>query len=85
MLEQGLPEGDLLFELANPETGEPEALLDLAWPDGLQEGLSQPVAVLLGEASELVARAAECGYRVFTKVESFKHYVEREVLAEVEG
>lgn len=85
VLEQGLPEGELLYELANVETGEPEALLDLAWPSGLQEGLSQPVAVLLGEASELVARAAECGYRVFTKLETFKHYVEREVLAEVEG
>jgi hypothetical protein len=38
---QGLPEGELLFELADPSSGEPAALLDLAWPEGLQEGYSQ--------------------------------------------
>ena len=52
MVEQNLPEGNLLHELASAETGEPEAILDLAWPDGLQEGLSQPVAVLLNEPPE---------------------------------
>ena len=83
VVEQGLPEGNLLYELADPETGEPMALLDLVWPKGLQEGLSDPVALLLGENNDLVARASACGFRVFTQVDGFKHYVEREVLAEV--
>jgi hypothetical protein len=85
VVEQGLPEGHLLYELADPETGEVLAMLDLVWPNGLQEGLSEPVALLLGESSELLAMASARGYRVFTEVEQFKHYVGREVLAEVEG
>lgn len=28
------------------------AILDLAWPDGLQEGLSRPVTVLLDEGKD---------------------------------
>ena len=36
--EQGLPEGEFMFELVNA-AGEAQAVLDLAWPNGLQEGL----------------------------------------------
>ncbi len=83
VVEQGLPEGHMLYELADPETGEAMAVLDLVWLDGLQEGLSEPVAVLLDESHDLVATASARGYRVFTQIESFKHYVAREVLSEV--
>ena len=78
---QGLPEGALTFELADPETGEPVAILDLAWPEGLQEGLSQPVAVLLNEGSETLSAANAHGFRYFTSSEFFKAYVTEEVLA----
>jgi hypothetical protein len=44
---RGLPQGLLSFDFADPETGEQKAVLDLAWPNGIQEELSQPVAVLL--------------------------------------
>lgn len=83
VVEQGLPEGHMLYELADPETGEAMAVLDLVWPDGLQEGLSEPVAVLLDESHDLVAMASSRGYRVFTQIDLFKHYVAREVLSEV--
>jgi hypothetical protein len=83
VVEQGLPEGHMLYELADPETGEATAVLDLVWPDGLQECLSEPVAVLLDESHDLVATASARGYRVFTQIEPFKHYVAREVLSEV--
>lgn len=78
---QNLPEGELMYELTDPETGEPLAVFDLAWPDGLQEGLSTPVALLLDEPEETEDVANRAGFRYFTDVESFKDYVRREVLA----
>jgi len=64
-----------------PETGEQQAVFDLAWPEGLQEELSQPVPVLLNEEPKTVALASSAGFRVFTDVIAFKTYVEREVLS----
>lgn len=58
-------------------------MFDLAWPQGQQEELSQPVAVLLHEEAPMVAVASQAGYRCFTAVADFKGYVRAEVLAEV--
>ena len=77
----GLPRGDCPHELADPATGEAQAILDLAWPDGLQEGYSQPVALLLDEGKETEEAANRAGFRYFTDVDSFKRYVQREILA----
>lgn len=77
---QGLPEGEFLFELADADSGEAYGVLDLAWPDGMQEGLSVPVALLLNEPEETEAAANRAGYRYFTDVDSFRRYVDREVL-----
>lgn len=76
-----LPEGQYLYELADGETGEALAVLDLAWPNGLQEGLSVPVALLIDEEPEVVAVASRCGFMCFTVIDEFKRYVERDVLA----
>ena len=81
MGQQGLPDGSFGYELADPDTGEPRAVLDLAWPDGLQLELSEPVAVLLNEGPETLQIANDLGFRHFTSVEAFKRYVETEVLA----
>lgn len=78
--EQGLPRGVLSFDLADPETGVQKAVFDLAWPDGLQQGLSQPVAVLLNEASEILLIASGAGFRCFTKIEDFQVYLHQEIL-----
>ena len=78
---QGLPAGEMLYELADPVTGAPQAILDLAWPKGLQEGLSEPVALLIDEGRETEEMANQAGFRYFTSVESFRTYVEREILA----
>jgi len=80
---QGLPRGELAFDYAEPETGAPVAIFDLAWPQGIQEELSQPVAVLLNEETETVMLASQAGYRCFTDGAAFKRYVEREVLGGV--
>ena len=76
----GLPAGELPYELADPETGAPVALLDLAWPDGLQHGFSQPVAVLLNEPPETLSAASAHGFKFFTSVAAFKAHAEQDAL-----
>ena len=78
--EQGLPEGRIEHEIAHPETGDPLAILDLAWPTGLQQGYSEPVALLLGEEQETLQIANDHGFRHFTDAEAFRRYAETEVL-----
>ena len=76
----GLSEGQIEHELVHPETGDPLAILDLAWPSGLQEGYSDPVALLLGEAQETLQIANDHSFRHFTSPDALKRYVEAEVL-----
>lgn len=77
---QGLPDGTLRYELAD-ENGQPLAVLDLAWPDGLQQGLSSPVAVLIDESEDVEQACSAAGFRFFTNIAAFRKYVERDVLA----
>lgn len=79
---KALPRGILAFDLSDPDTGEQKAVLDLAWPDGLQEELSQPVAVLLNEEAATIAMASQAGFRCFTDVSTFRGYIETSILAE---
>ena len=77
-----MPRGVLAFDFADPETGEQKAVFDLAWPNGIQEELTQPVAVLLNEPSDVLAIASQAGFRCFVSVAEFKKYVETEILAQ---
>jgi len=81
MESQGLPRGLLAYDFADAATGEQKAVFDLAWPNGIQEELSQPVAVLLNESNATLAIASQAGYRCFTSIEEFRRYVETEILA----
>ncbi len=81
--QRGLPNGELSYELIG-ESGDVVAILDLAWPNGLQEGLSQPVAVLLGEGEDVEEAASQAGFRFFSSVRAFRRYVHEEVLADSE-
>lgn len=82
MERQGLPRGLIAFDFSDAATGEQKAVFDLAWPNGIQEELSQPVAILLNEGSDMIAVASQAGFRCFLDVNEFKHYVENEILAE---
>jgi hypothetical protein len=84
VIAQGLPRGEALFELVNPETGAPLAVIDLAWPRGLQEGLTQPVALVINEGAEVEELLNRAGYRFFTDAVELCAYVEREILAVTE-
>lgn len=82
VVQSGLPAGELAWDYADPETGMQQAVFDLAWPDGLQPGLSEPVAVLLNEEPAVITLASQAGYRCFTSAASFRRHVESTVLAE---
>lgn len=71
------------YELADAESGDQQAVLDLAWPSGIQEELSQPVAVMLNEEAATVTLASQAGFRCFTDGRAFRRYVKTEVLAEI--
>lgn len=80
--EQGLPAGKLSYDYSDPQTGQQLAVFDLVWPNGVQEALSQPVAVLLNEENDTIALANQAGFRCFTSVLAFKQYLRSEILAE---
>ncbi|MBW1957622.1 MAG: DUF262 domain-containing protein, partial [Deltaproteobacteria bacterium] len=80
IVSQGLPSGEILYELIEEATGEPLAILDIAWPNGLQEGLSQPVALLIDEEKETEEAVNSMGYRYFRDPKDFKSYVLSEIL-----
>ncbi len=77
---EGLPRGQISFDLSDETTGIQLAILDLAWPDGPQPELSVPVAVLLNEPAEVLSVASAAGYRCFTEAEVFRAYVNAEIL-----
>ncbi len=76
-----LPAGMVSYGYLDPATGEQKAIFDLAWPNGLQEKLSQPIAVLINEETEVLSIAGQAGYRIFTSPEEFKKYVSTEIIA----
>lgn len=82
MGERNLPRGVLSFDYADSLTGEQKAVLDIVWVQGIQEELSQPVALLLNESTEIIAIASQAGYRCFTAIQDFKRYVETEIIGE---
>jgi hypothetical protein len=82
---QGLPRGLLAFDFADEVSGEQKAVFDLAWPHGIQEALSQPVAVLLNENTETLELANRAGFRCFTTIPGFRDYVHQENLANEDG
>ncbi|MEO0644688.1 MAG: DUF262 domain-containing protein [Cyanobacteria bacterium J06650_10] len=79
VIEQQLPAGELAYSLTDAESKD-VAVFDLAWPDGLQPGYSQPVALLIDRDIETEA-ASQAGFRFFTNIDRFKTYVRQEILA----
>lgn len=79
----GLTPGELAYDYSDEDRGHQVAIFDLVWPDGLQPGLSAPVALLIDEPEHVLELANRAGLRCFQSIESFKAYVRREVMAEV--
>ncbi len=72
--EKGLREGTVNHELIDND-GNVVAMIDLAWPQGIQQGLSEPIALLLNESAETQSIVGKSGYRYYTDVEEFKQYI----------
>jgi hypothetical protein len=79
---QGLPSPQIDYVYADPVSGEQLAVFDLAWPEGIQEGLTPPVTVLLEEPPETEQAANHAGYLFFTSVEEFQTYAREHSLVE---
>ena len=77
----GLPPGEIEYELCDEDTGKVMAVLDLAWPDGLQPGLSHPVALLINAGKDIEKIVNQNGYLYFTAVDDLKKYIRKEILA----
>ncbi|NVK41165.1 MAG: DUF262 domain-containing protein [Oceanospirillaceae bacterium] len=82
VIENGLPAGEKEYELRDTDTGELRAYLDLAWPVGLQEGLSEPVTLILNEGKDVLKAAMSAGFNVFEDAEEFRTYTARKVLGD---
>lgn len=73
MRTHGFDEGELDHELVEPDSSV-SAVLDLAWPRGLQVELSEPVALLVNAPLDVHQVAVRNGYRPFTSVEELRAY-----------
>jgi len=71
-----LPMPQLNFELCNDE-GRIITMVDLAWPEGVQSGYSQPVALALTGRADQVNALSQAGYQVFTSAEGLHAYLEK--------
>lgn len=71
-LQRGIPDFALLALDGHSE----EAVLDVAWPDGLSFG-DERVALLLNEPAEVLEAAGRHGYTFFTSVEALHAHAER--------
>lgn len=78
---KGLSAGIIGYEFADPITGEQLAMFDLAWPEGVQSELSEPVAILIDEEQDVLIAANRHGYRFFVNKEDFQSYVNNEILS----
>lgn len=83
--ENGLAEPQIGYEVTDADSGEVLAIADLAWPEGAQENLSQPVALLLEPDEEMETRLGELGYRFFTSPERLVWYLEALLGADLDG
>lgn len=70
----GLNPGTVNHELLDEE-GNITAIIDLAWPNGIQNGLSEPIALLLNETADTQAIVSKSGYRYYTDTEELKGYI----------
>ena len=80
MESRGLPSGEFGYELQSSfEVGD-DVIIDLAWPNGLPEWRGRPVALLLNESAETYQKVSQAGYDCYLSVQSFRQYVEKEML-----
>ena len=73
-----LPRGEFGKELVDSD-GNLVATLDLAWPEGIKQELTDRVALLIDEEAETIVTASQFGYRCYSTIEDFKNYIQNEI------
>lgn len=73
MKENGLSGGEINYELKINDND--SIIIDLAWPDGIQNNLSEPVAIMIDEDNTNISKVNLQKYRVFEDSKSFKDYI----------
>jgi hypothetical protein len=81
----GLAEPEVDHEVTDGETGEVLAWADLAWPDGVRVGLTDPVAYLAERDDELERRFGELGWRFYTDEAGLRRYFEEVLGVDLDG
>ncbi|MCY3547042.1 MAG: DUF262 domain-containing protein [Gemmatimonadetes bacterium] len=77
-----LPLGELGYELRSDPDHGIEAIIDLAWPNGLPEGRGRPVALLLNESAETYRTVSQAGFDCHTNVQAFMQFLDGEIVGE---
>lgn len=81
MESKGLPRGEYSYELVNSDNMV-VAVLDLAWPRGIQEGRGDKTALLIDEGEETLRIASREDYRCFTNLAHLQRYVQNDILGD---
>lgn len=72
-------------EICDDETGTVLAVADVAWPQGIQTGRTEPVALLLSPDPETEAHLGERGYRFFTSTRRLVWHLEELLGFDIDG
>jgi len=75
----GLPKAEINFEVYDPNTDEVLTVVNEAWPRGLQEGYSQPIALILDVDEHKAAILNQVGYRFFTSKEALRGHLKEQI------
>lgn len=78
--DRGLPQPMLQTTLSHPVTGEALIVADAAWPDGLQEGYSKPVALILDGDRSAEDCLRELDYVVFHDIEKLQGFIKQQLV-----
>jgi len=75
----GFPKPELNFEVTDPNTGQVLTNINAAWPKGLQEEYSQPIALYLEADEQKTAVLNQVGYRFFIGIEALRRYLKEQI------
>lgn len=83
--ELGLARPDTSGEVVDEASGEPLVYPDAVWPEGMQTGKSEKVALILEPDEESEARLGQLGFRFFTTIAGLHLYVEELLNIDLDG
>ena len=81
----GIAEPEPHCEISDDDTGELLAVADVAWPQGIQPGRTQPVALMFDADPKMNASLGELGYRFFTSKQRLVWYLEELLGVDIDG